>query len=74
MKIVLYVLAAIGAFAVIAVLGMFLMHGSIMCGMIERSSPTKPDELEIATRSRHVFLTTGGGKSWKQIAGAGGNV
>ena len=37
-------------------------------------SPTKPDELAIATRSRHVFLTTNGGKSWKQIARAGENV
>lgn len=37
-------------------------------------SPTKTDELAIATRSRHVFLTTNGGKSWKQIARAGENV
>ena len=34
-------------------------------------SPAKPDNLAIATRSRHVFLTTNGGKTWKQIARAG---
>lgn len=34
-------------------------------------SPTRPEELAIATRSRHVYLTTNGGKSWKQIARAG---
>ena len=37
-------------------------------------SPARPDDLAIATRSRHVFLTTNGGKSWKQIARAGENV
>lgn len=34
MKIVLYVLAAIGALALIAVLVMFLMHGTMMGGMM----------------------------------------
>jgi len=33
MKIVLYVLAAIGALALIAILGMYLMHGTMMFGM-----------------------------------------
>ena len=33
MKIVLYILAAIGVLALIAILGMFLMHGSMMSGM-----------------------------------------
>ncbi len=37
-------------------------------------SPTKPDELAIATRNRHVFRTTNDGKSWKLIARAGENV
>ena len=37
-------------------------------------SPIKRDGLAIATRNRHVFLTTNGGKSWKQIARAGENV
>lgn len=30
MKIVLYLLAAIGALALIAILGMFLMHGTML--------------------------------------------
>lgn len=34
MKIALYVLAAIGALAVIAILGMLLMHGTMMSGMM----------------------------------------
>lgn len=33
MKIVPYMLAAIGALALIAILGMFLMHGTVMWGM-----------------------------------------
>ncbi len=33
MKIVLYVLAVIGALALIAIFGMFLMHGTMMFGM-----------------------------------------
>jgi hypothetical protein len=34
MKIILYVLAAIGAVAVIAYLGMWILHGPMMRGMM----------------------------------------
>lgn len=34
-------------------------------------SPVKPDDLAIATRQRHVFLSNDRGKSWKQIAREG---
>ena len=34
-------------------------------------SPAKPDDLAIATRQRHVFLSTDGGRTWKQIAREG---
>jgi hypothetical protein len=37
-------------------------------------SPAKPDELAIATRQRHVFLSSDGGKTWKQIAREGAAV
>lgn len=31
-------------------------------------NPARPSELAIATRRRHVFLTTGADRNWKQIA------
>lgn len=34
-------------------------------------NPVRPDELAFATRARHVFLSTDGGRSWKQIAREG---
>lgn len=34
-------------------------------------SPVKQDDLAIATRQRHVFLSTDGGRTWKQIAREG---
>lgn len=34
-------------------------------------SPAKPDDFAIATRRRHMFLSTDGGRSWKQIAREG---
>lgn len=34
-------------------------------------SPAKPDQLAIATRQRHVFLSSDGGRSWKRIAREG---
>lgn len=34
-------------------------------------NPVTPDELAIATRQRHVFLSVDGGNTWKQIAREG---